>query len=89
MANEQTTRDLTERTITAVVEATPIALTAGAVRRVMIANGAPVPSRTTIQRILDRMVASGAIAVTERTIEKNGYIIPAREYSKRATTERR
>ena len=86
MANGQTdnaTRDLTERTITAVIQATARALTAGSIRRAMLANGARVPSRSTVQRILDRMVANGAIGVTQRTIVVNGYDTNARHYHKR------
>ena len=83
-----TDRDQTERTIAAVIKATPIPLTAGAVLRVMQTNGAAVPSRTTIQRILDRMVANNAIGSVTRTIEKNGHVIDARHYCKRADVDK-
>lgn len=78
------TKDETERMIAAVIEATPIPLTAGSVLRVMETNGANPPSRTTVQRILDRMFADGAIETVTRDVEINGHIKPARHYTKKA-----
>lgn len=78
----ETNRETIELMIEAAIRLSPIALTAGAVHRILeTSTGDKIASRSTIQRILDRMVESGAASLELRTVEKNGHMIEgARHY---------
>lgn len=79
----ETTRETLELMIEAAIRVSPIALTAGAVHRIIeTSTGSKIASRSTVQRILDRMVESGAAELSLKTVEKNGHMIEkARHYS--------
>ncbi len=80
----ETSRETLELMIEAAIRISPIALTAGAVHRIIeTSTGDKLASRSTIQRILDRSVELGELAIEIKTIEKNGHIIKARHYSAR------
>ena len=78
----------TETILVSILNVSPIPLTAGAVLRIAQRDAADLPSRTTIQRILDRLVAAGTIETVTRTIEINGHIKDARHYASKTNARR-
>ena len=77
------TNETLERAIVITLEDSAIQLTAGAILRILERTVSGLPSRTTIQKRLDAMAERGAIECSERTIEINGFVRPARHYTKR------
>ncbi len=80
--------DRIENAIEKVLDANSIPLTAGSILRIVERENllTASTSRTTIQSRLDRMVAENRAVLSQRTIEKNGYVIDARHYSAAAET---
>jgi hypothetical protein len=85
----ETNRETLKLMIEAAIRVSPIMLTAGAVHRIIeTSTKEKIASRSTIQRILDRMVESGEARIELRMIEKNGYMREARHYRGIAENDR-
>ena len=80
--------DRIETAIEVVLDANHIPLTAGSILRIVERENllTSATSRTTVQGRLDRMVAENRAVLSQRTIEKNGYVLDARHYSAAAET---
>jgi len=82
--DEAIPRDTLERMIETVIRVSPVPLTAGAILRLIERNiGSNFASRSTVQRIADKLADTGAVNVERKMVEKNGFLIEARHYHKK------